>query len=160
MDTSSSSSGAHLSLGGDDDVVDEDAPATSSVSASLPADVVDEDADLDPSDRLPKNAVRNGDGSVTLTLRFPQAIMSRRDGKISERRFEQLVFHRLNGTDQRAIGAASDEMQGPVSFARSTRLNQAVMNALWDKMDLADINAGGQVLNNFFASGRTTGKRS
>ena len=38
------------------------------------------------------------------------------------------------------------------------RLNQAVMNALFDKMDAADIAAGGQVLNSFFATGRTTGK--
>ena len=160
MNPSSLSAGTHLSLGDDDGVVDEDAPAAASVSTALADDIVDEDADLDPADRLPKNAVRNGDGSVTLTLRYAQSIKSKRDGKVSERRFDQLVFHRLNGTDQRAIGAASEEMQGPVSFARSTRLNQAVMNALWDKMDLADISAAGQVLNNFFASGRTTGKRS
>lgn len=137
--------------------IDEDAPAAIATSAE---DVVDEDADLDPADRLPKHAVRNGDGSVTLPLKFPRKLTTKKNGKVSEKSFEQLLFHRLTGADQRAIAAVSDEMQSVVAFARSTRLNQAVMNALWDKMDASDINAGGQVISNFFASGRMTGRRS
>ncbi|MGX1099274.1 hypothetical protein [Amorphus sp. MBR-141] len=66
----------------------------------------------------------------------------------------------MTGADQRAIAATSNEMQSVVGFARSTRLSTPVMNALFDKMDAADLTAGGKVLNNFFASGPTTGKPS
>ena len=155
---------SHVSIDLDEDghvtadtPIDEDAPAAIVTSAE---DVVDEDADLDPADRLPKHAVRNADGSVTLPLKFPRKLTTKKNGKVAEKSFEQLLFHRLTGADQRAIAAVSDEMQSVVAFARSTRLNQAVMNALWDKMDASDINAGGQVISNFFASGRTTGRRS
>lgn len=153
---------AHVSIDLDEDettpattVVDEDAPVA---IASAEEDVVDEDAGFHPHDRLPKGAVRNLDGSVQLPFRFPQVLKTRKNGKVTERRFDGLVFHRLTGADQRAIAAAPDDMMSVVAFARSTRLNQAVMNALWDKMDASDINAGGQVLNNFFASGRTNGR--
>lgn len=134
-------------------VVDEDATVAAAVADP---DVVDEDAN--PLDRLPPHAFTNTDGSVTLPLKFPRELQVRKDGKTRTDRYDQLVFHRLTGADQRAIAAASDENTGAVAFARSTRLNQAVMNALFDKMDLSDITAGGQVLNSFFATGRTTGK--
>ncbi|WP_026379362.1 hypothetical protein [Afifella pfennigii] len=137
--------------------IDEDAPV---VLAKTDDEVVDEDADLDPLDRLPAHARRNVDGSVTLPLLYPTELRTKKDGRIRERKFGELVFHRLTGADQRAIAAASEEMQSIVAFARSTRLNQAVMNALWDRLDGADIAAGGQVINNFFASGRRTGRRS
>lgn len=140
-----------------DAVIDEDAPVA---LASPDDDVVDEDAELDPADRLPKRAVRNADGSVTLPLLYPVKIRRKRNERVREQTFERLVFHRLTGADQRAIAAASEDMQGVVAFARSTRENQAVMNKLFDKMDAADITAGGQVLNNFFASGPRTGRRS
>lgn len=140
-------------------VVDEDAPVA--LEPSDEEEVVDEDADLDPLDRLPKHAKRNGDGSVTLPLLYPKTLKTKKDGRVRERPFKELVFHRLTGADQRAISAASEEMQNVVAFSRSTRLNQAIMNALWDKLDAADIAAGGQVINNFFAgSGQRTGRRS
>ncbi|HEV2501604.1 MAG TPA: hypothetical protein VGV39_00925 [Mesorhizobium sp.] len=133
-------------------VVDEDGPA----SIATDADIVDED--IDPLDRLPPHAKKNGDGSVTLPLKFPQDLQIRKNGKVRTDRYEQLVFHRLNGADQRAIAAAKEDDMGVVAFARSTRISQAVMNALFDRMDGADIAAGGQVLNSFFATGRTTGR--
>ena len=149
----------------DEDVVDEDAEAPIDEDAPVALaetdeDVVDEDAELDPADRLPKRAVRNSDGSVTLPLLYPRTVRRKKNNQIREQRFDKLVFHRLTGADQRAIAAASDDMQAVVAFARSTRENQVVMNRLFDEMDAADIAAGGQVMNNFFASGRTTGKRS
>ena len=157
---SDSAAGTHFDLGGDDEIVNEDEGTSPASGTPLADDVVDEDADLDPADRLPKGAVRNADGSVTLELRFPRTIKSKKGGKISETVHDRLVFHRLTGADQRAIASASEEMMSVVAFSRSTRINQAVMNALWDKMDGADLTAGGQVINNFFASGRTTGRRS
>ncbi|MBN9232772.1 MULTISPECIES: hypothetical protein [Phyllobacteriaceae] len=135
-------------------VVDEDGPVPA--DAETDADVVDED--IDPLDRLPPHAKKNQDGSVTLPLKFPRDLQIRKNGKVRTDRYERLVFHRLNGADQRAIAAAKEDDMSVVAFARSTRISQAIMNALFDKMDGADIAAGGQVLNSFFATGRTTGR--
>lgn len=139
--------------GTEDDVVDVDSPAAG--RASDP-DVVD--IDVDPNDRLPPQAIQNADGSVTLPLRYPQELQVRMGGKVRVHRYAELTFHRLNGADQRAIAAASEEMMSVVAFARSTRILQVEMNKLFDKLDGADISAGGQVLNSFFASGRRTGR--
>ncbi|MFC3074693.1 hypothetical protein [Shinella pollutisoli] len=140
----------------DTDIVEEDAklPAGDLVDP----DIVDED--LYPEDRLPDRAVRNRDGSVTLPLLYPQTITSRKDGKIREREYRELVFHRLTGADQRAIAAAGDADMAVVAIGQSTKTNLAVMNKLYDKMDAADITAAGQVLNHFLASGQRTGKRA
>lgn len=135
-------------------VVDEDTPVPA--GSAVPVDVVDED--VDPLDKLPPRAVTNADGSVTLPLLYPRELQIRKLGKIRVEKFDSLTFHRLNGADQRAIAATSDDMMSVVAFARSTRISQAVMAALFDKMDGADIAAGGQVLNSFFATGRTTGR--
>lgn len=147
---------ASVTPGSTEKIIDEDGPVIQ--AGTEDPDIVDED--LDPADQLPKHAVLNGDGSVTLPLHYPKTIKSRKGGKIKERDYTELRFHRMTGADQRAIAAASDESSAVVSFARSTRVNEAVMNALFDKMDSSDINAGGQVLNNFLTSGRKTGRRS
>lgn len=135
-------------------VIDEDKPVV--LSGNDP-DIIDED--INPLDKLPDHAVPNDDGSVTLMLAYPKTLATRKDGKVKEREFRELTFHRLNGADQRAIAAASDDMQSVVAFARSTRINQAVMNALFDRMDAADISDGGRVLNHFLTSGSKAQKR-
>lgn len=120
------------------------------------ADVVDED--INPLDRLPDQAIQNDDGSVTLPLMFPQSLRIRKNGKERSEVYTELTFHRLTGADQRAISATSDGMMTVVAFARTTRISQAIMNVLYDKLDAADITAGGQVLNSFIATGRKTGR--
>lgn len=142
--------------------LDEDEPTDAvAVVSEQPVDldgeaIVNEDAS--ELDRLPDQAILNADGTVTLSLVYPQVVSSRKDNKIHHRDFKSLTFHRLNGGDQRAIAAASDQMQTVVAFSRSTRINQAVMNALFDKMDMADITNAGRVLNYFLTSGRKTGR--
>lgn len=135
-----------------DIVVDENAPVA---LPSAGADVVD---DIDGGERLPDNAVANADGSVTLTLLYPQTLQIRKNDTVRETKYDKLTFHRLNGADQRAIMAASNSMLNVVAFSRSTRISQTIMNALFDKMDAADIAAGAQVFNHFLDSGRKTGK--
>jgi hypothetical protein len=135
-------------------VVDLDRPLALD-GKKVDSDVVDED--VNPLDTLPKDAIRNADGSVTLPLNYPVKITSRKDGKLKERVFNELVFHRLVGADQRAIAAATEEHQVVTSFARTTRLNQAIMNALFDKLDLSDVTRGGRVLNYFLNNGPKTG---
>ena len=135
-----------------DIVVDVNAPVALTGAA---ADVIE---DIDPGDRLPDNAVQNADGSVTLKLQYPQKLKIKKGEKVREENYEQLTFHRLNGADQRAIASASDSMLNVVAFSRSTRISQAIMNALFDMMDAADISAGAQVFSHFLGSGRKTGK--
>lgn len=118
--------------------------------------VIDEDAN--PLDKLPKHAIKNSGGSVTLPLYEEVTLRTRKDGKIRERVFKDLTFYRLNGADQRAIAAAEDKDMAVVSFARSTRINQAVMNALFDRLDASDINYAGRVLNHFLSSGPRSGR--
>jgi len=118
-------------------------------------DVVDEDA-TDPLDKLPSHAIRNADGTITLPLYDTVRIRVRASGKVKEKVYDSLTFHRLTGLDTRVIGEAPENMQNIVAFARSCRLSQAVMNAVWDKLDAADITNGGRVLNHFLSSGRKT----
>lgn len=139
------------------DIVDEDDPVAAPLTIDHDAgEIVDEDTD--PADRLPKNARKNADGSVTVTLQFPRKVISKKDGKVREREFSEIVMHRLNGADQRAIAGVSEDLMPVISFARATRLPQAVMNALFDKLDMADIAAMGQVINHFLGSGQKTGR--
>ncbi|MBB3963483.1 hypothetical protein [Rhizobium metallidurans] len=135
-------------------VVDLDRPVALDGN-KVDSDVIDED--VNPLDTLPKDAIRNADGSVTLPLNVSVTLKTKKDGKIKERVFNELVFHRLVGADQRAIAAASEEHTVVTSFARTTRLNQAIMNALFDKMDLSDVTRGGRVLNYFLNNGPKTG---
>ncbi|TWD54484.1 hypothetical protein FB480_103395 [Agrobacterium vitis] len=147
--------------------LDEDAPVTapshsdSAVvdldgGASRTSDIVDEDGD--PRDRLPDRAVINADGSVTLPLLFPQTLTTRKDGKVRDKEFASLTFHRMRGADQMAISAVPEEKQISVAFARSTRTPQMVMDKLYEKLDLEDITDAGRVLNHFLTSGRKTGR--
>lgn len=149
-------------------IIDED--ATDGAQAGRQAVIVDHDnsmpgtsagivdEDVNQLDRLPDNAVSNADGSVTLHLRFPQELQVKKDGKIGTVAYTELTFHRLTGADQRAIAAVTEDMMTIVAFSRSTRINQARMTGLFDKMDASDISAAGQVLNSFFATGRKTGR--
>jgi hypothetical protein len=142
-----------VTAAGDDVIVNEDGP----VAIDQGEDgVIDED--VDPLDKLPRHAIKNDDGSVTLPLYREVTLKSKKDGKIRERVFKDLTFHRLLGADQRAIAAAEDKDMAVVSFARSTRINQAVMNALFDRLDASDINYAGRVLNHFLSSGPRTGR--
>jgi hypothetical protein len=119
--------------------------------------IVDEDADLSSS--IPRRAVRNADGTITLPLRYPVtlAIRSSRAGVRTEK-YEALTFHRLTGADIRAVQSSSKDSQPIVMLAKSSRIRDAVMNVLFDKMDGGDIADASAVVDSFFGNGRTTGK--
>lgn len=122
----------------------------------IDGDIVNEDADS--LDRLPDRAIPNSDRSVTLPLFIPVTIRSMKNGTVREKHYSSLTFHRLTGKDQRVIGATSNDKLAPVAFARSTRLSQVLMDAIYDKMDAADIADAGRVLNSFLTTGPTTGR--
>jgi hypothetical protein len=119
--------------------------------------VIDEDGG-DEMDKLPKRAKVNDDGSVTLPLLEAVTITTKKDGKVRDRVYETLTFHRLKGADIQAIANAGKEKDTVVTFGRSTRIMQAMMNAIFDKLDAADIVDGGKIINHFLNSGRKTGR--
>ncbi|MEP9350567.1 phage tail assembly protein [Xanthobacter sp. KR7-225] len=119
-----------------------------------PGLVVDEEQDLVGG--LPARAVRNGDGTVTLPLRFPVALTVRSStGATRTESYAELTFHRLTGADIRALQSASKESQPALLLARSSRTREAVMNAVFDRMDAADIADASKVVESFFGAGRT-----
>lgn len=143
--------------GTEDEIVEED--DVEPVAEIEDPDIVDED--LPEEDRLPEDAIQNKDGSVTLPLKYPQVVKSRKNGEVRSRNFAELRFYRLSGKDQRIVSSVErQEDTIPTAFARSTRLNQKVMNNLYDKMDSHDIMRAGQVLNHFLATGPRTGRKS
>ena len=135
---------------GAETVINEDA------TTSLADDIIDEDASADS--KLPKRARPNANGSVTLPLFEKVTLTTRKDGKVRERVFSELVFHRFNGADLRAIQATSDAKASIVTFSRSTRISEMVMDKLFDKMDGVDIADGGRIIESFLTSGPKTGR--
>ncbi|UXS52595.1 hypothetical protein FY148_08005 [Agrobacterium tumefaciens] len=131
-------------------VIDED------TGANLADDIIDEDAKADS--KLPKRARPNANGSVTLPLFEKVTLTTRKEGKVRERVFTELVFHRFNGADLRAIQATSDAKASIVTFSRSTRISEMVMDKLFDKMDGVDIADGGRIIETFLTSGPKTGR--
>lgn len=147
--------------------IDEDEPNSEALSsaetvinedtgANLADDIIDEDVKADS--KLPKRARPNANGSVTLPLFEKVTLTTRREGKVRERVFSELVFHRFNGADLRAIQATSDAKASIVTFSRSTRISEMVMDKLFDKMDGVDIADGGRIIESFLTSGPKTGR--
>lgn len=123
-----------------------------------PVDLVDEDAG--DTDKLPEHATVNDNGSITLPLFKPVKITVKKDGTTRELEFSSLTFSRLTGADMQAIAVAPKEKETAVVFSRSTRIMQARMDAVFAKLDMADILDGSRVINHFLTSGRKTGRSS
>ncbi len=110
-------------------------------------------AEVDEADDekiLPKGCEKNADGSVTVTLLYPKTITVRSaSGGVREEKYERLTFHRLTGADLNAVRSTSPETEQIVLFTRSSRVRSAMMQALYPKLDGADIMRCGRVLNTF-----------
>ncbi len=113
----------------------------------------------DEAAELPKHAVTNSDGSITLKLLFPVVLRWRKPGgDITTDTLAELVLHRLTGADMRAIAAASKEGLPVVAIARSARMSEAKMGPIYDRVDAADIDAASLVVGFFLGSGKKTGR--
>lgn len=144
-----------------DDVVilHEEAPAAGAVIPEGVAVIGDERDDEDP---LPKHAVPQPDGSVRLLLLHPVVLRWKRPNsdEIREERYDELHLHRLTGKDLMAVMAAGKGAMSVVCIGRSTRIPQARMNELFERMDGSDASAAAQVAMSFLAPGRKTGPSS
>jgi hypothetical protein len=151
MKTGSKESSVDLGVVNEDDEIVTNAPA-------MPEGVVNEDSDDIPT--LPRGAVENADRSVTVTLDTPITFQSKsqRSGELTTRHYDELKFHRLNGSHMTEIATASDGARFKVAFACSTRMSKGLMNGIYDRMDAADIERCGKVIEYFLGSGRKTGR--
>jgi hypothetical protein len=131
-------------------VVDLDAPERPTPADDMPDGVEAIETDSDEIRKLPKGAVANADGSVTLPLIYPRAVTVKSQGGVREERFDTFVLHRLTGGDYNAVQAASKGTAQVVLLARSLRKHTAIVKALYDKLDMRDIARAGEVLDSFF----------
>lgn len=131
-----------------DDVVDLDLPA-----AAAPADPDVVELDEGDDEGLPDHAIEQPDGTIRLPLKRPVTLKFKSAGSIREERFEELVFHRLTGADMRVIKGAKPEHMTPVAMARSTRIHEGKMNAVYDRMDAIDTTSADLVVMHFLGGG-------
>lgn len=136
-------------------VIDE---AEDVVADNAPADAVDEASDEIAT--LPRGATENADRSVTVELDTPitLTIKNSKTGGQRQETYDQLKFHRLTGKDLTEISNAAPGVRDRVAFAVSARMNKAIMNALFDRLDAADIERCGRVIQYFLGSGQKTGR--
>jgi hypothetical protein len=150
--------------------LDEGAPASPGLAAiadaedAAAADVVDlpdgDGAGRDGgvgSGRLPARAKQLPDGRVLLPLLHPVTLRIRRGGEVHEESYPALTFRRLNGADLRAVDNAGKK-GGEVALARSAGIPQLKFDALYDRMDAADILDAAEVLVFFSGAGPKTGR--
>lgn len=130
----------------DDIVVDETEEPKARAVATADLDEAESDEKI-----LPRGAVRNEDGSVTISLDYPKSISIRAStGAVRQETFSELTFHRLTGADLNAFRSTAPEHQTVMLFTRATRTKHTVMSALFAKLDTADITRCSKVLDTFF----------
>jgi hypothetical protein len=122
-------------------------------------DIVDESQVVAAGPRLPKGAVRNADGTVTLTLQFPVEQQSKRasDAAPTTTQYDTLTMRRLKGRDLTRIAEARNGTGGMVGVALSAGIPEILFARLWDKMDAVDITAAAEVLQYFLGNGAKAG---
>jgi hypothetical protein len=137
-----------MTEGLDDAVVDETETETSGASgAALDAAVVVEDGVEDEKKAtLPKRAIRNDDGTISLPLTEPVHYKVRTARGEESVTLDRLTFHPLYGADLRIMAQQSDENKGPVAFARATRISTPRMKVIFDKLRERDVKAGGDII--------------
>lgn len=116
--------------------------------------------DDDEDGGLPPQAVLGEDGSVLLPLARPVSLKFRsgQAGTVREERFEELRFHPLTGADMRVIQAQKQDNIMPTAIAKSTRLHEGKMNAVYDRLDARDATAAQLVVLHFLGNGQKTGR--
>lgn len=113
------------------------------------AEIVTLEAPAPRPEGLPEGAELQADGSVLLTLRYPDmaVLRTRRQGEEArEERFERIVLRRLTGKDLRDSMRAAEGEDLLVLFAGASRLGLLKARTLYDSMDATDCIAVGQVL--------------
>lgn len=129
-------------------VVDETEVAAADAGAISASDaVVVEEEDEDKKAKLPPQAIRNADGSITLALKRPVTLTIRNATGERKETVKDLTFHEMSGLDMRLIAQATPDMQTVVALARATQMPVHRMNVLFDKMLGRDVTAAAAVIS-------------
>lgn len=143
----------------DDDVVNLDGGALeASPAAELEPGVVSLDGDIPDDMKLPKHAIPRADGTIELPLLRPVTMKFKKGGQVREEVTDRLVFHPLTGADLRVISAKPQEKILSTAMARSTRMVEMKVDAIYDRMDARDVDAAGRCVMHFTDGGRQTGR--
>jgi hypothetical protein len=123
----------------------------------------DLDSDVLPAapskDGLPQGAVVQGDGSVKLKLLYPVTLRWKKGETITEDVISELHLHRLTGEHMMRIGnSGEDGSKAIVTLGCSTRLPHSRVDAIFKRMDAADVTASSEVLGFLLRGGRRTGR--
>ena len=125
-------------------------PRAEDAGAGVVVEDKEDDEEEDLKELLPKRAVINEDGSVTLPLVESASITIRKDGQERKETFGALTFHRLKGIDLRLVTLEPTEMKRTImALARSTRMSAARMNALFDNLDQRDVQGATDIIAYF-----------
>jgi hypothetical protein len=150
---------ADIARDGDPDLVDLDGGAAPAApTAELEPGVVSLDGDIPDDMKLPKHATPRADGTIELPLLHPVTLKFKKGGQVREETTERLVFHALTGGDMRVISSKPAEKITSTAIARSTRMAEAKMDAIYDRMDARDVNAAERCVMHFMDGGRPTGR--
>jgi len=139
----------------DPDLVHLDDPAPAGGNEPGVVELAD---DGDDDAKLPPQAVQRADGTICLPLRTPVTLKFKRGADVREETFSEFVFHALNGADMRVITARPATSMTATAIARSTRLPEGKVNAVYDRMDARDVNAAERCVMHFMDGGRPTGR--
>ncbi len=141
-------------------VVDLTEPADPTAAAApAESDVVVIPAEVPDDERLPARAVLQPDGSVILTLRYPVTLRFSQAGSTApprEEHYAELRMYRLSGGAMRAVMSAGQNHTVTTGIAKSCRMAQFKFDALFDRMDGADVAAAAQVFSFFLYGGAPT----
>jgi hypothetical protein len=107
---------------------------------------------------LPRHAIERPDGTIELPLQHPVTLKFKKGAQVREESFETLLFHPLTGADMRVITAQPPDAITPTAIARSTRIHEGKMNAVYDRLDARDAVAAQACVMHFLGGGRPTGR--
>lgn len=139
--------------GGDGDVVVDETEAGGVVTSEAGAGgaatdaVVIEDEAEDKKAKLPPQALRNADGTITLPLKRPVTLTIKNATGERKETVTELTFHEMSGIDLRLIAQAAPDMQTIVTMARATRMPTHRMSVLFDRMLGRDVTAAVAVVS-------------
>ncbi len=128
-------------------VIDDSEDEATGTPVVTGAAVVIDDGSEEKAAKLPARAVRNEDGSITLTLSAPVSLTVKTGRGSSEEVYADLTFHEMTGRDLRQIAQAKAEMQTIVALACATKISVARMNGLFDQLKAKDVTAAAAVIS-------------
>ena len=110
--------------------------------------------EAEDEDALPDRAVVMEDGTIELMLLHPVTLRFKKGETTREESFDTLRFYPLTGADMRVIQSQAKDSLLPTAIARSTRIHEGKINAVYDRLDARDATAAQRCVLHFLGSGQ------